>query len=1420
MEFLLTRNRDAWFVIRGYKYQVDCTILRWVRLKEHHELELECGEDIDIVNRAALKGPSDLDRELQQIKHLDEPISLRSPACKTAIANAVQHFLNNPTLNLAFRFCTNSSSTTERPSVFDDRKSGIEVWNKVAKQELQAPEKAQRLEKLLVFLRQLERPSQGVDADTWNGFTQYFDAATADDLERFIGRFEWSTQGVGASEVSRDIILLLQADKGLSEEQAKSAYPRLFLRVMQILAISGKKTLNNKILADALALSPIRDSDTEMLEFVTSQLLSHTDRLDRLEAGLSQHEDDIAAIRRKILEKQFGSVLSPTLALAISEISTTLPPLVNAIAMRKGTVADLKLKLVTNDWLAIYGSVGSGKTQLATLLGQQFEHIVYVSLRDLNAAEASILLHHLFVNLSEGNGTKDLMQSGLTALANESVLILDDVPRCQTDDPLSRHLHAIADHVRPRNQHLLTISHTPISPGIVERLKPTKFLEILVPPLEVNDVKEVFERHGAGPGTISDEVSEAFLQTTHGNPTLLTAVTRRIEAKGWDRLEEVRSEMARTPATEEVIEQAMFRLLGTVESVDSRDLLYRLCIVIGEFGVDELSAVAEVSPSIARAREAYNHLLGLWVEKRTDKSFVVCPLVAGFGAKELSTEVEKGVANRLGDLLFAKGKLSPIDFLKGLQYLRRARNGVLLGMRVLKGLEVAIELPPDWQQLFYQTLSADRFLDDCPISLGLLIKARQMKLLRFLGVWDRQLVEQANMLIERSANTDRWAVFGYASQAMSIISKHDLDEALQLCGIALNSFDEVVGHRNEIMGLSEELGEDFVHQSSGAFPWFLVADLHNPPDFMRWFELVTTQPEERMRQIFTSDLARDGLRIALDRLWMMQHEIPKQNRDFRLVLDAYGRASEFFREKNLRLCEAEVARSQIILYAEYLDNLPRAVEIADTFLNDGENSDEMKFLIHDVIGRQYLYAKQKDDAILHLSKASELDTQTFNGIRCRTLIELSSAIGDDEPRKSREYAEMAVAVAKRNPADVPTLDMVAALGEAALAAGFEGNYVSTFSFMDDAYRYLWNEFEELPEWKVRGVFLGNALGYFASMAATGRPPTSDYAVPRRGHFIHDNNLVSDWFDQKSYKKFDLSAPLLVMFANVVGKHDRAKYWANKGIDDARKSGMLATIHIFADEVIPQLIVAGKFDEALDYAFEASTAAVAAFVAHRENPHSDIRVKLEAIELLGKKPNNDWRTAEQDFLFMGVIPVMTYALIQSHGCEAIIRMLNDECIRRAANASEPILFRSVSDAIRLFLSNNQTTELHQKGLDESQKNNTAGATVCYLLSSLAGTAQLNNAIIYHAIILNEMSRRYRLGGGIFRFLIEQYTYFWVEAKKQQGFRFANPRHVDEEFEALAKLTPDKKAKRLVRIVADGLGVHLPKSLKSVLEWLNS
>jgi len=60
-------RRDAWSAIRGFYYQIQLTVQRWLELSPHDQLFCERGEDIEVI-RAALGGAPTLEQVFEQVR--------------------------------------------------------------------------------------------------------------------------------------------------------------------------------------------------------------------------------------------------------------------------------------------------------------------------------------------------------------------------------------------------------------------------------------------------------------------------------------------------------------------------------------------------------------------------------------------------------------------------------------------------------------------------------------------------------------------------------------------------------------------------------------------------------------------------------------------------------------------------------------------------------------------------------------------------------------------------------------------------------------------------------------------------------------------------------------------------------------------------------------------------------------------------------------------------------------------------------------------------------------------------------------------------------------------------------------------------------------------------------------------------------
>src|ERR1051325_4676043 len=125
--FITTRNRDAWATIRGYVYQVELTIERWLQLQPGQILELERGEDIDTVQKSLFSDEEEQSRLLEQIKRREKNLTIRAPQALEALASFYEHLSANPELDLRYRYVTNANIGTERPSPLPGRLPAIKA---------------------------------------------------------------------------------------------------------------------------------------------------------------------------------------------------------------------------------------------------------------------------------------------------------------------------------------------------------------------------------------------------------------------------------------------------------------------------------------------------------------------------------------------------------------------------------------------------------------------------------------------------------------------------------------------------------------------------------------------------------------------------------------------------------------------------------------------------------------------------------------------------------------------------------------------------------------------------------------------------------------------------------------------------------------------------------------------------------------------------------------------------------------------------------------------------------------------------------------------------------------------------------------------------------------------------------------------
>jgi hypothetical protein len=303
MTFISNPRRDAHATFAGFVFQVNVTILRWLSLKAGEHLELEAGEDIDLIQRGVAGSGSEDERLVEQLKQQpSRSLTLRSTDALEAIANFCDHRRTNPGAKLRFRYLTTTSIGRERD--WTGTFSAIETWEKVRTGEMDASERVAAIAGIHKFLVSCPQPSTVSDS-SWNALTAVLSQPDLNDFAQVIGSFEWAVESGDHAAVEVNVRTILEeSEPPRSRETARTVYRDLFAFVLRLLCTSGVKRLTTQILAAELQMSSVTQKD-----LIAAAHLR--DWIDRVDSILERHEKDLENLKGRIPAERTKTFYEP-----------------------------------------------------------------------------------------------------------------------------------------------------------------------------------------------------------------------------------------------------------------------------------------------------------------------------------------------------------------------------------------------------------------------------------------------------------------------------------------------------------------------------------------------------------------------------------------------------------------------------------------------------------------------------------------------------------------------------------------------------------------------------------------------------------------------------------------------------------------------------------------------------------------------------------------------------------------------------------------------------------------------------------------------------------------------------------------------------------------------------------------------------
>ena len=601
-------SQQAIHAIRGYEYQILAATLAWVNLDSNSELFLEVAEDYAKVVANILHAV-----QVKETK-ASGSVTLKTDSVRKAITSFVELTEKNPNHVVHLRFMTTSTIGKERAR--KDQPQGIEgliYWKRVRT----GLEDVAPLRNILV-------------SDSFPQNVRDFCASRNDEqlCEQLISRITWDCGALDASNLQIEVQQRLAELRHQNYQITPAEIPRivdsLFKRVLE------KSALPNT--ADRILT---RYELYEVLENVTRVSISRAS-LDSIlksksDAGTTSQPFNSSV---NIETQKFPSWFSDY----------------SEFRIPKYRIPRTKIELKVDEmyrshgvcWL--YGSSGVGKSTVAqTLFLNRFKHLYCLDLRQTQPRETSERLHQTlsFLSMLETGG-----------------VIIEDLNT--SEDHVVR--TALGRVLEAANRHdflVLVTSYKSPSAYLVNYLSLEMNCTFQCEYFEEQETETLIRTMG-GDSNRWGKLIHRF--GGYGHPQLVHAVVSQLASNNWfeGELDESLDQFFSSPEKNWEREATIENLISTLPE-GARDLLYRLSLATQNFNRALMLQIGGVSPSISRAPEYFENLVGPWIERTNGDRYRPSPLVQGIGQNMLTSEDQRRVHHTIVEHIVENPPLSVSD---------------------------------------------------------------------------------------------------------------------------------------------------------------------------------------------------------------------------------------------------------------------------------------------------------------------------------------------------------------------------------------------------------------------------------------------------------------------------------------------------------------------------------------------------------------------------------------------------------------------------------------------------------------------------------------------------------------------------------------------------------------------------------------
>ncbi|MDC0674757.1 phosphorylase family protein [Nannocystis radixulma] len=758
--------------------------------------------------------------------------------------------------------------------------------------------------------------------------------------------------------------------------------------------------------------------------------------------------------------------------------SLALPTAAVLRAARSTAVNTLLEQLRNRTWVALHGSSGSGKTELALAVAETRRSVAWLPLRDLKEPEVLPRLDAALLSLVAVADRRDRAawyEQIASTLCAEFLLVLDDLPEFDADGPLGRELIALSAAFRRHDLRLLSTGAVSLPPRLLTRLGDSVGCHP-VPDFSDSEIRELLLQYGAPEQWLGDARIAYLAVATFRHAELLVTASVFLQQRSWRFSEAEFSAILHQDYAWQLASPTLRRLEATVPNDQARQLLFRATIARGDLALDDLISVSGVTPALVSPQSLLRSLEGLWLQRSQDGRFRVCPLVKNLSS-ELDADVRKAVHSLLGRRLL-NNVMGPLEARSAILYFLDADEHNMAGVVHCRALETLCDASPEVYHADLPRIWMSTPLpEEMSLQLRLYIRALQLRYAEKVGWNTEYLIEDTLLLAEHVADDERSHLFSLLP-ALSVFASKHFARAAPLVIKALVGIEQLPPI------LSEE-GKGLVAQTQ-PFVWHLFFWVKSTHDLETWLASIESLTAAQLSRSAQGAAYEEGCIGVCEQLLLAEAGKPKPEQDWPKLELLFGNLAVFAKRTSLSVLWASSVSARIKIFTEGLSNPSEARRIGEQALTEEWHDPRVTFLLQECLGSRLLGEGDVQKACTALRTAFATKISAFPVHRMYALGRLAQAIGDTDRQAALEATLEAISIGKS--ISVSKTELVKLFGEAAIAAYFVSGVAAAFPFMDTAATYLLEAKSEERAWKDLAVAFNYLLGFMMFIATTGQPP--------------------------------------------------------------------------------------------------------------------------------------------------------------------------------------------------------------------------------------------------------------------------------------------------------------------------------------------